>query len=128
MMNMNDNTGSNHYGSYNYTMEDYKNSAVDRERDKNKRLRLEETWMALLDPKNSIPGSKCNRKHNNILDKPAKNLSEDLNWNEIKVELHATSNALLVMHICEENHTVSWTNTQHIWKICKQITNYRKNK
>ena len=48
MMNMNDNPVFNHYRSYIYTMEDYMIFAVDKERD-NRRQRLEEAWMILLD-------------------------------------------------------------------------------
>ena len=38
-----------HYTSYNHTTEDFTITIVDREQDKNRRLRLEESWFTLLD-------------------------------------------------------------------------------
>ena len=38
-----------HYNSYNHSLYDYNIIAVDKEPDKNKRLRLEEAWMFLID-------------------------------------------------------------------------------
>ena len=38
-----------HYRSYNHTTDDFTITIVDKEHDKNKRLRLEESWMILLD-------------------------------------------------------------------------------
>ena len=37
-----------HYRSYNHTIDDYSITIVDQEKGKNRRLRLEESWMALL--------------------------------------------------------------------------------
>ena len=37
------------YPQYNHTKEDYTAAAVDTEKDYNKKLRLEEAWMLLLD-------------------------------------------------------------------------------
>ena len=37
-----------HYRSYNHTIDDYSITIVDQEKDKNRRLRLEEAWMTLL--------------------------------------------------------------------------------
>ena len=45
----NDNIVSKHYKEYNHTSEDYTVTAIDRETDYNKRLRLEEAWIILLD-------------------------------------------------------------------------------
>ena len=36
-----------HYKSYNYTIDDYSITIVDKENNKNRRLRLEESWMTL---------------------------------------------------------------------------------
>ena len=49
MRNVRDNLVSQHSGSYNHTYKDYCISVVHSETDKNKRLRLEEAWMILLD-------------------------------------------------------------------------------
>ena len=51
---MRNNPVSKHYISYNHTIEDYVicASAVYKETDKNRRLRLEEAWMILLDTLN----------------------------------------------------------------------------
>ena len=38
-----------HYRSYNHTTEDFTITIVDREQDKSRRLRLEESWITLLD-------------------------------------------------------------------------------
>ena len=38
-----------HYRSYNHTIDDYSITIVDKKPDKNGRLRLEESWMTLLD-------------------------------------------------------------------------------
>lgn len=38
-----------HYRSYNHTIDDYSLTILDKEQDKNRRLRLEESWMILLD-------------------------------------------------------------------------------
>ena len=38
-----------HYRSYNHTTEDFTITIIDREQDKNRRLRLEESWITLLD-------------------------------------------------------------------------------
>ena len=38
-----------HYRSYNHTTEDFTITITDREQDKNRRLRLEESWITLLD-------------------------------------------------------------------------------
>ena len=45
----NDNTVSRHYKEYNHTSEDYTVIAIDKETDYNKRLRLEEAWILLLE-------------------------------------------------------------------------------
>ena len=45
----NDNIVSKHYKEYNHTSEDYVVTAIDRELDYNRRLRLEEAWIILLD-------------------------------------------------------------------------------
>ena len=37
-----------HYRSYNHTIDEYSNTVVDKESNKNRRLRLEEPWMTLL--------------------------------------------------------------------------------
>ena len=37
-----------HYRSYNHTADNYFITIVDKETDKNRRLRLEESWMTLL--------------------------------------------------------------------------------
>ena len=37
-----------HYRSYNCTIDDYSITIVDKESNKNRRLRLEESWMTLL--------------------------------------------------------------------------------
>ena len=47
--NMTDNPVTNCYGSDNHTIENYMICAVDKERDKNRRSRLEETLMILVD-------------------------------------------------------------------------------
>ena len=44
-----DNIVSTHYKQYNHTSEDYIDTAIDKETDYNKRLRLEEAWMILLE-------------------------------------------------------------------------------
>ena len=44
----NDNIVSKHYKEYNHTSEDYTVTAIDKETD-NKRLRLEEAWIILLE-------------------------------------------------------------------------------
>ena len=38
-----------HYRSYNHTTEDFTISIIDSDKDKNRRLRLEEAWITLLD-------------------------------------------------------------------------------
>ena len=38
-----------HFNSYNHSWHDYNIIAVDKESDKNRRLRLEESWMYLMD-------------------------------------------------------------------------------
>ena len=38
-----------HYRSYNHTIEDFTITVVDKEQDKNRRLRLEEAWITFLD-------------------------------------------------------------------------------
>ena len=38
-----------HYRSYNHTTEDFTITIIDKEQDKNRRLRLEESWITLLD-------------------------------------------------------------------------------
>ena len=46
-----------HYKSYNHTVEDFTITVVDKEQDKNRRLRLEESWITLHDtltPKGNI--------------------------------------------------------------------------
>ena len=45
----NDNILSKHYKEYNHTSEDYAVTAIDKESDYNKRLRLDEAWIILLD-------------------------------------------------------------------------------
>ena len=45
----NDNVISRHYKEYNHTSEDYIVTAIDKEADYNKRLRLEEAWILLLE-------------------------------------------------------------------------------
>ena len=45
----NNNIVSKHYKEYNHTSEDYVVTAIDKEADYNKRLRLEEAWIILLD-------------------------------------------------------------------------------
>ena len=47
--NENDHPVAQHYNSYNHSLHDYNIIAVDREPEKNKRLRLEEAWMFLMD-------------------------------------------------------------------------------
>ena len=37
-----------HYRSYNHTIDDYSITIVDKEKNKNRRLRLEESWMTLI--------------------------------------------------------------------------------
>ena len=37
-----------HYKSYNHNIDDYSITIVDKETNKNRRLRLEESWMTLL--------------------------------------------------------------------------------
>ena len=49
MRSNNDNIVSTHYKQYNHTSEDYIVTAIDKETDYNKRLRLEEAWMILLE-------------------------------------------------------------------------------
>ena len=49
MRNNNDNIVSKHYKEYNHTSEDYVVTAIDKEPDYNRRLRLEEAWIILLD-------------------------------------------------------------------------------
>ena len=44
-----DNIVSRHYKEYNHTSEDYIVTAIDKETDYNKRLRLEEAWILLLE-------------------------------------------------------------------------------
>ena len=44
-----DNIVSQHYKQYNHTSDDYTVAATDTERDYDKKLRLEEAWMILLD-------------------------------------------------------------------------------
>ena len=38
-----------HYRSYNHTTEDFTITVIDKDQDKNRRLRLEESWITLLD-------------------------------------------------------------------------------
>ena len=45
----NDNIVSKHYKEYNHTSDDYIVTATDKETEYNKRLRLEEAWIFLLD-------------------------------------------------------------------------------
>ena len=45
----NDNIVSKHYKEYNHTSEDYTVTTIDKEADYNKRLRLEEAWIFLLE-------------------------------------------------------------------------------
>ena len=45
----NDNIVSKHYKEYNHTSDDYIVTAIDKETDYNRRLRLEESWTFLLD-------------------------------------------------------------------------------
>ena len=45
----NDNIVSKHYKEYNHTSEDYAVTVIDKEADYNKRLRLEEACIVLLD-------------------------------------------------------------------------------
>ena len=45
----NDNILPKHYKEYNHTSEDYTVTAIDKETDCNKRLRLEEAWILLLE-------------------------------------------------------------------------------
>ena len=45
----NNNIVSRHYKKYNHTSEDYTVTAIDKETDYNKRLRLEEAWILLLE-------------------------------------------------------------------------------
>ena len=45
----NDNIVPKHYMEYNQTSDDYTVTAIDKETDYNKRLRLEEAWIFLLD-------------------------------------------------------------------------------
>ena len=40
---------SKHYKEYNHTSEDYAVTAIDKESDYNKRLRLKEAWIILMD-------------------------------------------------------------------------------
>ena len=49
MRSYNDNLVSRHFKSYNHTFDDYSILVLQPETDKNKRLRLEEAWMILLD-------------------------------------------------------------------------------
>ena len=49
MRSNNENIVSTHYKEYNHTSEDYTVTAIDKEMDYNKRLRLEEAWMILLE-------------------------------------------------------------------------------
>ena len=49
MRSNNDNIVSTYYKQYNHTSEDYIVTAIDKETDYNKRLRLEEAWMILLE-------------------------------------------------------------------------------
>ena len=45
----NDNIVSSHYKEYSHTSEDYTVTGIDKETDYNKILRLEETWILLLE-------------------------------------------------------------------------------
>ena len=45
----NDNIVSKHHKEYNHSGEDYTVTAIDKETDYNKRLRLEEAWILLLE-------------------------------------------------------------------------------
>ena len=38
-----------HYRSYNHTTEDFTITVIDKDEDKNRRLRLEKSWITLLD-------------------------------------------------------------------------------
>ena len=49
MRSYNDNIVSTHYKQYNHTSEDYIVTAIDKETDYNRRLRLQEAWMILLE-------------------------------------------------------------------------------
>ena len=49
MRSNNDSIVSKHYEQYSHTSEDYIVTARDKETDYNKRLRLEEAWMILLE-------------------------------------------------------------------------------
>ena len=49
MRSNNDNIVSRHYKKYNHTSEDYTVTAIDKETDYNKRLRLEEVWIIILE-------------------------------------------------------------------------------
>ena len=44
-----DHTVALHYRSYNHTIEDFTITVVDTEQNKSRRLRLEESWITLLD-------------------------------------------------------------------------------
>ena len=80
----NDNIVSKHYKEYNHTSEDYVVTAIDRELDYNRRLRLEEAWIILLDymhPKGL--NSRMYVIRSNETQKTAK-----LNWNGTTLEAH----------------------------------------
>ena len=49
MRSNNGNLVSTHYKQYNHTCEDYIVTAIDKETDYNRKLRLEEAWMVLLE-------------------------------------------------------------------------------
>ena len=49
MRSNNENIVLTHYKEYNHTSEDYTVTAIDKETDYNKRLRLEEAWKILLE-------------------------------------------------------------------------------
>ena len=49
----NDNIVSKHYKEYNHTRDDYIVAAIEKETDYNKRLRLKEAWILLLDTMHS---------------------------------------------------------------------------
>ena len=47
--NSKDNPVALHYRSYNHTTEDFTITVIGKDQDKNRRLRLEESWITLLD-------------------------------------------------------------------------------
>ena len=86
-----DNIVSRHYKEYNHTGEDYIVTAIDKETDYNKRLRLEETWIILLE---LMPPKGLNSRMRVIQVYQNTKKTAKLNWNGTKLEEHYSNHIL----------------------------------